>query len=92
MYFYSSGVAAAFARYFALGVQDRIARTEERLRYYTLTGKTLPSNSKMGQILALRLASDDEFISLVERKIKEQLLPNEIKKVVINWIADYYRI
>lgn len=81
-----------FARYFALRVQDRAARAEERLRYFMLTGKPLPTELRMGQILALRFASDDEFLALTASAIKEKLTPKQIKLRIKNWRADYFRI
>lgn len=86
------GVVALFARWFGLRNQDRVARAEERLRYYILTQQMLPSNLRMGQILALRFASDEEFVALVARAVAEQLPPEAIKKSIKNWRADYYRI
>jgi hypothetical protein len=86
------GVIAGFARYFALVVQNRAARADERLRYYILTQKMLPPALHMGQILALRFASDEEFPLLVERTLKEQLSPTAIKKAVKNWRADHDRV
>ena len=55
---------AAFARMFAVKVQDRAARADERLRYYILSGKMLPAKLRMSQILALRFASDEEMVAL----------------------------
>ena len=78
-------------RSFALKVQDRAVRAEENFRYFVLTGNPLPHKLTMRQIIALRFASDEEFISLVERALKENLTPKEIKQAVQNWKADYYR-
>lgn len=86
------GFAGGFARFFALIVQNRAARADERLRYYILTQKMLPENLKMGQILALRFASDEEFVDLVERAVRENLSPTEIKKAVRQWRGDYNRV
>lgn len=85
-------VALFFARYFSLRVQDRAARAEERLRYFMLTGKALPTELRMGQILALRFASDEEFVALTDQALREKLSPKEIKLLIKNWRADYYRI
>jgi hypothetical protein len=46
----------------------------------------------MGQIIALRFASDSEYLSLIERAIKENLSNKEIKLAIQNWKADYYRV
>ena len=83
---------AVIARKFSLKVQDRAARADEKLRYYILTQKMLPAELSMNQILALRFASDDEFVDLVDRTIKDKLLPHEIKKAAKNWRGDYHRI
>jgi predicted permease len=85
-------VVAAFARMYALKAQDRAARAEEKLRYYTLTGKTIPSTLRMSQILALRFASDEEFVELVNKTVNQNLSSTEIKKAINNWKGDYNRI
>src|ERR1039458_9272202 len=52
---------AWYARQFAIKAQDRAIRAEESLRYYILTGKAIDPRITMGQIIALRFASDDEL-------------------------------
>jgi hypothetical protein len=79
-------------RTFALKAQDRAIRAEENLRYFILTGKRLDQNLKMSQIIALRFASDEELVELVERAIQENLSAIEIKKAIKNWKGDYYRV
>ncbi len=79
-------------RIYALKVQDRVIRAEENFRHYLLTGKPLDSRIKMRQIIALRFASDEELPVLAQRAIQENLSEKEIKKVIINWKADYKRI
>ena len=64
---------------------------EENLRYYTMTGKTLPTSIRMSQIIALRFASDEEFVDLIDKCIKEQLSSKQIKESIKNWRGDYYR-
>lgn len=78
-------------RSFALKAQDRAIRAEENFRYFVLTGNPLPHSLTIYQIIALRFASDEELISLVERTINQNLTPKEIKQAVKNWKADYYR-
>ena len=83
---------AWYARGFALKAQDRAIRAEEGLRYFIMTGKTFPSELKMNQIIALRFASDTEYLALLDRAIKEGLSNKEIKLAIQNWKADYHRV
>jgi len=78
-------------RSFALKVQDRAIRAEENLRHFILTGKRLNQELSLFQIIALRFASDEEFVSLAARAVEEKLKPDEIKRLIKNWRADYYR-
>jgi hypothetical protein len=82
-------------QHYALGNQNRIVRLEFRLRYFELFGK--PSKSvetqiSFGQIAALRFASDDEFIILLARALKENLNSDDIKKSIKDWQADDMRV
>ena len=82
-------------QHYGLGNQNRIVRLELRFRYYVLTGKRLElleSNLSFSQLAALRFASDAELASLVERTLKENLTPLQIKKSIINWSPDYMRV
>lgn len=81
-----------FCRKFALTAQDRAIRAEETLRYFSLTGKTFPKNLRLRQIIALRFAADEEFESLVNKSITEELSSSAIKKEIKNWRADNYRV
>ena len=81
-----------YTRTFALIAQDRVIKAEENLRHYLLTGKTLDAKLKVRQIIGLRFASDEEFPALVEKALKEKLSEKDIKKSVINWRPDYYRV
>lgn len=85
-------LVASYARTFPLRAQDRAIRAEENLRYYVLTGKLLPRELKISQIIALRFASDDELVSLVDRSLHEKLTGKEIKRSIKNWRADHYRV
>jgi len=80
-----------FLRIFALKAQDRAIRSEEKLRYYILTGKVLSSKITTRQIIGLRFASDEEFPMLVEKAEKENLSEKEIKAAIQNWKEDLYR-
>jgi hypothetical protein len=83
---------AWFTRSFALKAQDRAIRAEESLRYFALTGKLPDPRLTIGQIIALRFAGDTEYLILSERAAKESLKPDEIKKAIINWREDNYRV
>jgi amino acid transporter len=83
---------ALFARSFALKAQDRAIRAEENLRYFAITGKLLDSRLTIGQIIALRFASNNEFVDLAHRAAEENLAPKEIKNAVKNWKGDYHRV
>lgn len=81
----------AFLRIFALKAQDRAIRAEENFRHFILTGKPHDSKLRMSQIIALRFASDEEFIALSQRAVAENLSNPAIKKEIKNWRADYHR-
>jgi len=82
---------AWYLRIFALKAQDRAIRAEENFRYYLATGKVFPKELTMGQIIALRFASDDEFVALTAKAIAEKLSNKQIKELVKNWKADHNR-
>lgn len=81
-----------YLRAFALRAQDRAIRAEENFRYYILTGKPLPKELRMGQIIALRFAPDEEMALLVTRAVNEQLRGRDIKEAIRNWKPDHYRV
>jgi hypothetical protein len=83
---------AWYVRTFPLKAQDRAIRAEENMRHYVMTGKLLPSDLRMSQIIALRFASDDEFLPLMEKALKEKLSAKEIKSSIKSWKGDYYRV
>lgn len=85
-------VMAWYVRTFPLKAQDRAIRAEENMRHYVMTGKLLPSDLGMSQIIALRFASDDEFLPLMEKALKEKLSTKEIKSSIKSWKGDYYRV
>jgi hypothetical protein len=85
-------VLAFLARIFALGVQDRVIRLEERLRCERL----LPDDLKprigefnIDQLVSMRYASDAEISAVLDGKVNSR---KAIKKMVQNWRADYQRV
>jgi hypothetical protein len=80
-----------YARAFALKAQDRAIRAEENFRYFILTGKPLPKELIMSQIIALRFASDEELITLIQKTVSENFSTKQIKESIKNWRPDYNR-
>ena len=78
-------------RGFALRAQDRAIRAEENFRHFVLTGKPLSSSLTMGQVIALRIASDEEFAILAKKAVDENLNSKAIKEAIKNWRPDNHR-
>lgn len=85
-------LTATLARIFALKAQDRAIRAEENLRHFAMTGKLLDARLSIKQIVAVRFASDQEFVALARKAADESLTPDAIKRAVKNWRADEYRV
>lgn len=88
-------ILAGLARGNALRVQDRVIRLEENLRYQRLLTPELLAAAQsltLGQIIALRFASDAELPTLVQRTLSENLDPKTIKQSITNWRADNLRV
>jgi Family of unknown function (DUF6526) len=81
-----------YARSFALYAQDRAIRAEENLRHFALTGKLLDKRLRMRHIIALRFASDEEFVALAKKAAEENMSSKDIKAAIQNWRVDYHRV
>ena len=86
---------ALATRLTAMKVQDRVIRLEERLRYHRLLGSDLAAraeNLPIGQIIALRFASDAELGGMVERALNGEFAKTkDIKLAIKEWRGDYLR-
>ena len=88
-------VAALLIRINPLRVQDRVIRLEERLRCEELL--PAPLKSRLGeltesQMVALRFACDAELPGLVEKALKSNMAGKDIKKAIVTWRADMFRV
>ena len=81
-----------YARVFALKAQDRAIRADENLRHFAMTGKQLDPRITVKQVVALRFASDAEFVALCGRAAAGGFSPGDIKKAIKTWRADEYRV
>jgi hypothetical protein len=84
-----------YMRVFAVTVQDRVIRLEERLRMASLFPADLqhriPEFSPE-QLVALRFASDSELPTLARRVLDERVADAKaIKRMVREWRADHLR-
>jgi hypothetical protein len=90
-----SPVAVLLIRTNPLRVQDRLIRLEERLRLQALLSAEL--SSRIGelterQLVALRFASDEELSALVQRVLAAKTPARDIKKAIVTWRADTFRV
>jgi hypothetical protein len=86
---------AFHARLFALRVQDRVIRLEERQRLGLLLPEDLRARVAEftpSQLIALRFASDKELPTLAREVLNDKVTDSKtIKQSVKHWRADYLR-
>ncbi|MGH9617410.1 MAG: DUF6526 family protein [Acidobacteriaceae bacterium] len=84
-----------YARIFSLTVQDRVIRLEMQLRLQQVLPPDLRTRIpefEVGQLIALRFASDGELPELARKVLDEKLTDRKaIKKLITNWQPDFLR-
>jgi uncharacterized protein DUF6526 len=82
-------------RLYALKVQDRIIRLEERLRMAEVLPEPLRGRAgefSEAQLIGLRFASDAELAGLCEKTLAGNWDQKQIKKSIQTWRPDYWRV
>jgi hypothetical protein len=87
-------VVGWISRLYIVRLQDRIIMLEMKVR----AAEILPAGqdarvAKLSkqQIVALRFASDEELGALLERAVRENMDPKDIKAAIKTWRPDLYR-
>jgi hypothetical protein len=87
--------AVYLLRSYPLRAQDRIIRLEERQRLEALlSAGFVPRIRELteAQLIALRFASDNELPALVDKVLATKMSARDIKKAIVTWRADTFRV
>ena len=82
-------------RIYALKVQDRVIRMEERLRLRELApAEWIPQIERLSidQFIGLRFASDGEVVALARQALEENLNRKQVKERIKVWRPDHWRV
>lgn len=82
-------------RLYAMKVQDRVIRLEERLRLQALAPRewhTQIYRLSIDQLIGLRFAADDEVVELAKHALEHGLNRKQIKQRIKSWRADEWRV
>jgi len=88
-------ILALKTRMYALLVQDRVIRVEEKMRLAALVspGELVELDSlTIDQYIGLRFASNAELPDLARRAVREKLTRKQIKEAVVAWRPDTHRV
>ena len=88
---YAAVTGMLCVRRFAVRLQDRIIRLEMQTRLGRLGREAELAHLSLGQIVALRFASDAELPALLQRAVAEKLTTDQIKRAVTSWQPDHMR-
>lgn len=87
-------VVGWISRAYIVRLQDRIILLEMKVR----AAEVLPAGQDAAlakltkqQIVALRFASDAELGALLDRAVRENMKPKDIKAAIKTWRPDHYR-